>query len=428
MRYLLLFIYLFLYIIRPSEWVPGMIGTPLLLIVGIISIITIVFGVVSGQCSNVLSGDVERMMLGFIGAICLSHLSHGYAGGAVTSTERFLPSFTGFFLVLTTIRDRKHFNVFIIFLIALISYVAYEGIQQYTSGFAAGGLEPLFQKIYSVDGEPTKIARIRWYGVFNDPNDLGLLLIIAVPFLIDMLMRRRFLIPLISLPLIITALYYTNSRGSMLAGVVAICVYFVIRFRSQKGLLLGLLIVIPLLLFGPSRMGNMSGKEESAHGRIESWYEGYQMFKGNPLFGVGMESYTDYNELTAHNSFVLVMAELGFVGLFFFTGLIYYPLTWLRYALFSKNTAMNLPADDLSLISSIFASFAGVLAAIFFISRAYVLIPFLLIALTTSINRILAISSCVVTDKKPSIHHLKLITLLTLTQIIVINIIVKVFI
>ena len=39
------------------------------------------------------------MMAGFVAAIMLSHLSHGYVGGAVDSVSKFLPSLVGYFLV-----------------------------------------------------------------------------------------------------------------------------------------------------------------------------------------------------------------------------------------------------------------------------------------------------------------------------------------
>lgn len=397
------------------------------MIVGVISIIAIVFSVTSGQCPNVLTGNVERMMLGLTVAIFLSHLSHGYAGGAINSFEKFLPSLVGFFLVLSSIKERKQFDIFILFLIALISFVAFEGIQQYRTGYAIGGVEPFYQNAIGLDGERLSLARIRWYGLFNDPNDLGLLFIITVPFLIDMLMKRKFIIPIISLPLIIIALYHTNSRGSMLACVVAVGAYFLIRYRSKKGLIIGLMLIIPLMLFGPSRMGEISGKEESAYGRIESWYQGYQMFKSNPLFGVGMGNYTDYHYLTAHNSFVLVMAELGFVGLFCFTGLIYYPFEWLHSKLFPKGAERNFEQNDLCLISSVYASFVGVLTSIFFISRSYVLIPYLLSALATIVSRIssfdIKVQPGVVTS---SSKHLINIFIMTVFQILIINLILKI--
>ncbi len=426
MNFALLLIYLFIYIIRPSEWVPGMVGVPLLMYVGVLSVVAIVLGVISGKTPNVLSGDVERMMLGFIVAICLSHLSHGYVGGAINSMEKFLPSMVGFFLVITSVNDRKKFNVMILVLIALVSFVAYEGIQQYKTGYAIGGLESIFENATSTDGERIKLGRIRWYGLFNDPNDLGLLLIIVIPFLINILMQRKYVVPLISLSLVIPALYHTNSRGSMLAGAISICSYFLIRYRSKKGFMLGLVLIVPLLLLGPSRMGDMSGKEESAYGRIESWHQGYQMFKSNPMFGVGMGSYTDYHELTAHNSFVLVMAELGFVGLFFFTGLFYFPLYWL-FTYINRLKYEKSDSVDNGLICSSYASLFGILTAMFFLSRSYMLIPYLLIAIILSI-----ISICFSKFEIDSTNiiifksHYKNIAFLSVVQIICINLFVKI--
>lgn len=404
-----------------------MVGTPLLMVVGVLSVLAIVFGVISGRTPNVLSGDVEKMMLGFIVAICLSHLSHGYVGGAINSLERFLPSMVGFFLVVTAVNDRRKFNIFVLVLIALVSFVSYEGIQQYKTGYAIGGMEPVYQNTPATDGELIKIPRIRWYGLFNDPNDLGLLLIIIIPFLVNMLMQRQFVVPLISLSLVIPALYHTNSRGSMLAGAVAIAAYFLILYRSKKGFLLGLLLIVPLLLLGPSRMGDMSGKEESAYGRIESWYQGYQMFKSNPLFGVGMGSYTDYHELTAHNSFVLVMAELGFVGLFFFTGLIYFPMYWL-YTYITKLKYENIDNIENGLICSSYASLFGMLTAMFFLSRSYILILYLLIAMV--ISTIFSYFIKFYVDSYDIIlfkSHYKNIAFLSVFQIVCINLVVKIF-
>jgi len=427
MNFALLLIYLLIYIIRPSEWVPGMVGTPLLMIVGVLSVVTIILGVISGKSSNVLSGDVERMMLGFIVSICLSQLFHGYFGGAINSIERFLPSMVGFFLVVTAVNERKKFNLLVLVLVALVSFVAYQGIQQFNTGYAIGGMEPVYEYATATDGERIRIPRVRWYGIFNDPNDLGLLLIIVIPFLINMLIQHKFVVPLVSLSLVIPALYHTNSRGSMLAGAVAIISYFLIRFRSKKGFLLGLLLIVPLLLLGPSRMGDLSGKEESAYGRIESWYQGYQMFKSNPFFGVGMGSYTDYHELTAHNSFVLVMAELGFVGLFFFTGLIYFPLYWL-YTYITKLKYEKIDSVDNGIICSSYASLFGMLTAMFFLSRSYMLILYLLIAIVMS--AILTCFSKFEIDSADIIlfkSHYKNVAFLSAAQIICINIIVKIF-
>ncbi len=426
MNFLLLAIYISLYYIRPFEWATGFIGEPFLVITGVCALVAIVLHALSGKTPNIITGDVERMMLFFWVAICLSQISQAYLTGLIKSFTVFQPTLVGFFLILTSVNNRKQLKWFMLLLIALTSFVAYEGILQYTTGFAHGGMEPLYQVIRSLDGGiDGRLARTRWYGVFNDPNDLGMLFVIVIPFLIDMVMRRHFLMPLICLPLITTALYYTHSRGSILAGLISIGGYFVIRYRSMRGLVFGIVLAATVLAFAP---GRMTADEESAHGRIDSWYAGYQMFKDNPLFGVGQGNFTDFNDLTAHNSFVLVMSETGFFGLFCFIGLIYHPLYWL-YTAVLKAKKNKYTVSDQGIISAVYGSFFGVLGAMFFLSRSYVLVPFILISLSVVVSRIIKpeyeIGGAGVTIAP---NHMMNIFLITLSQIIFIFVFVKIFI
>jgi O-antigen ligase len=400
---------------------PGIINTPLLLVVGLICIFSIIAVFLSRKAKLTGNGS-EKMMLGFILAIIFSHLSHFYIHGALDSLKDFIPVVVGYFLIIIAVKNENKLNSFILLLVMLSTFLAYEGWRQHETGYAIGGMTPYMEQRISNNGTITVVERIRWYGVFNDPNDLGLALVTVIPFLLNMVMDKKYLLPCISIPIIVSAIYLTNSRGSILAGVVAILSYFVIRFRSKKGLLFGLLLAIPLVLFGPSRMSQMSASESSAHGRIDAWYQGYQMFKSNPIFGVGQGMFTENNPLTAHNSFVLVMAELGIFGMFFFTGLLYYPINWLWRDVI-KNPETNLPARDLGLVGAIFGSLFGLLTSMFFLSRSYVLVPYLFMAMAASSTRF---SLPCDSDIQPrSQYHLKNIALLTIFLIIFINIIVK---
>lgn len=424
MLHFLVFIYFILFYIRPSDWVPGLVGTPLVLVTGVISILFIVFGAVAGRFPSVLSGRTERMMFGFLAAIALSHLSHFYIGGAIDSLNSFLPTITGFFLVISFVDSQKRMNIFFILLLLLTAFLAYEGWLQHLTGFAHGGIEPYYEKNMTVDGI-IRVSRIRWYGMFNDPNDLGMALVLAIPFLLNVLLQRRYLVPLTLLPLLSGAIYFTNSRGTLLAGLVSIISYFIFRYRSAKGAVYGGMIAFVLFLFGPSRIASISAEEDSAYGRIQAWYQAYQMFKSNPLFGVGKGMFTDFHIIVAHNSFVHVMAELGFIGLFFFTGLFYFPFNWLwKNMLQPKDVIFS--QDDIGVISSCFASLTGIMAAMFFISRSYMLIPFMLVGLTSSVTRVIdnKYSLGMILEGKPLVH-IRNILVLTCLQILAINILVK---
>jgi len=418
-------LYIALYYIRPAEWVPGLVGTPLVFVVGVLSLILVGVGALAGKFPYLFTGNIERMMFGFILSIALSHLCRFYFGGTIDSLLAFLPTIIGFLLVTCVIDSRKRVSVFVFLLIALTTFLAYEGWWQHSTGFAHGGMEPYYEKIVSPELGIIKKPRIRWYGVFNDPNDLGLALVLVVPFLLEMLLQRNFIVPLLTLPIITLSIYYTNSRGTVLSGLVAIGSYFIIRYRSLYGALAGVLFAVVLFLIGPSRISSISTAEESAYGRIEAWYKAYQMFRANPLFGVGQRMFTEFHFRTAHNSFVLVMAELGFVGLFFFTGLFYFTYYWLYQKIFKLKSSL-LIHQDIGLISAAYASLTGMLAAMFFLSRSYVLLPFMLIALVISLTRVidseLQIADDVLSENP---KHFRNITGLTILQIIGINIVVK---
>lgn len=380
--------YLLIYYLRPAEWVPGLLGAPLQLAAGILALSYLGLGACTGRFPHLKGGESEKMMWGLLLAIWMSHLSHFYFGGMLNSFSTFLPTITGFLLIVCYTDSRARFNRMMTFLVLLTAFLAYQGWLQETTGAAAGGLGPLVEGHAGPDGESVVVSRVRWYGVFNDPNDLGLSLVAVLPYLFDLLLKRRFLLPLLTLPVICASIYFTNSRGTVLAGIVGLGSYFIFRYRSLKGAAIGAGLAVAIFLVGPSRMGSISASEESAYGRIDAWYQAYLMFMSNPVFGVGQGMFTDYHPLTAHNSFVLVMAELGFFGLFFFIGVFYFPYTWLLANVMRRDTA--LADSDLGQVSAVFACLTGMLVAMFFISRAYVLVPYVLVALNIALIRILA--------------------------------------
>ena len=120
----LVFIYLTIYYIRPTEWVPGIIGLPFLMVAGVLSLLFLGASVIMKRFPNMLTGRAERMMFGFAAAIVLSHVSHVYVGGAINSINLFLPSITGFFLIICFVDSRKRTNTLILLLIILTTFLA----------------------------------------------------------------------------------------------------------------------------------------------------------------------------------------------------------------------------------------------------------------------------------------------------------------
>lgn len=108
------------------------------------------------------------------------------------------------------------------------------------------------------------------------------------------------------------------------------------------------------------------------------------MLKAHPLAGVGYRSFTEFNEKTAHNSFVLCFAKLGLVGYFFWLALSVITLLELRWvAAIEQETPFDGELRRWAL--AVEASLLVFLTAALFLSRTYVMTLYLLIAMGVAI-------------------------------------------
>jgi O-antigen ligase len=111
------------------------------------------------------------------------------------------------------------------------------------------------------------------------------------------------------------------------------------------------------------------------------------MFRSSPVLGVGFQNFTDRHDLTAHNSFVLCFAELGAVGYFFWLALLVVAILQLEQV--RQCTDDGLGGDVLRRQARVLiASFAGMLAAAFFLSRSYNVALYLLVGLAFALYEI----------------------------------------
>ena len=101
------------------------------------------------------------------------------------------------------------------------------------------------------------------------------------------------------------------------------------------------------------------------------------MLKSHPLTGVGYDQYTEYHYAVAHNSFVHTFAELGLIGAFIFLGMFYWYFKGL--ALIPDSNKEFLPWRRALIVSAI-----GMLACAWFLSRQYVAVFYVLLAMGAS--------------------------------------------
>jgi O-antigen ligase len=181
---------------------------------------------------------------------------------------------------------------------------------------------------------------------------------------------------------VLYAIYLTNSRGALLATAAIAALHIWRRYGLLAAGVFGSAGLAAMLAL-PSRLQQLDVEEASAYGRVDAWYEGLQMFTSNPLFGVGANQFSDHHFLTAHNSFVLVLAETGIVGFTVWVAFLAYCfrmlLALLRQPLGTDGA--GLLVDDRRIASALLLSLAGTMVCAFFLSRTYIVIIYVLAAM-----------------------------------------------
>ena len=305
----------------------------------------------------------------------------GWLGGALLAFQELLPIWILYIILSTTVINLQRVKIIMLIISASALILALHGIEQYHTGSGWTGLELQEDR------------RIRYLGIFNDPNDLGLLFVSAVPLVwFYQTKTESIILKIVYISMLITiiyGLYLTDSRGNLLGLGLVILLLFWRKYGFSRTVFLGMMF-IPLILMLPSRLDTIEAGEDSALGRIEAWYEGFHMLLSNPLFGVGINNFTEYNTLTAHNSFVLVYAETGLVGYYFwlsFIGITFYMLVSIL-----NNNCNVVTNDDVETKAQVWKeyqqiawalllSITGYMSSVFFLSRSYNIYLYILFGL-----------------------------------------------
>lgn len=171
--------------------------------------------------------------------------------------------------------------------------------------------------------------RICGLGIFHDPNDLSLLIIatsiISCFFLTDRKLGPIRVLWFLPLCIMSVAMFYTYSRGGLLAAMIALLVWLCTRFGSKVAITIGSLALaaVPVVL---GRAANIDISSGTGQQRIQIWSDGLLAIRNHRvLLGIGEGQYTEISTHVAHNSYVHSFVELGFVGGSLFFGCFFLP-------------------------------------------------------------------------------------------------------
>jgi putative inorganic carbon (HCO3(-)) transporter len=353
-------VYLLLLLLRPQEWTEALKQVPILQ--GLL-IVCVLLWLRRGH--KALRMAQFPLLVWFVAATVVSAAAIGWLG-SLASEYQVLGPILLMFAVLTTVaqelwmmRRIMRITIFCACLMVLHGYL------QLKNGVGWTGMQP-------VQG------RITYVGIFDDPNDLGQLLVVCIAFC--SYLRTQAATALRTLYLLVIGwlcygIYLTDSRGTMLAGLAVFAMVAARRYGKIGLAVLGAMTVPVLALH--TRFGEISAQEQSASDRIDSWYQGFQMFLSRPLTGVGLGQYEDHNLLTAHNSVVLPMAELGLLGFIPWFGLVVITARMVYWLAYEARTPASAEFDADVVAAEREAGYALLVAAVgfavsaFFLSTSY---------------------------------------------------------
>ncbi|MFM9965926.1 MAG: O-antigen ligase family protein [Planctomycetaceae bacterium] len=327
-------------------------------------------------------------VVGVLIAIVLSHLQRMYLHGAKEGAIEFLKVLLLFGLIIsqtdTVSRLKTLLTVIALTATATVSLCVldYYGVIDFE----------FITHISDVDGitdanELHRVSRMRGTGIFQDPNDISLLIVFSAVIWSSILLDRsvgplRFgaMLPIVVL---VIGLLCTKSRGGMMAAGASLLAIVLSHYGKKAAIIVGLvcLCAVPLVVGRQTGLGFSEGG--TGHERITLWREGLAALR-SPwlLFGIGQGMYADWAGLVAHNSFVHAYVELGIIGGTLFFGAFFFPMLSL-YRLRTARHEFDHP-ELTRLFPFVVAMLVGWTMGLQSLSRAYVVSTYLMLGTQVS--------------------------------------------
>ena len=197
---ILVLIYVGLVYVRPQEYVLALQDFPILPVFMMGSV-----GVWLFQPNKSFEASQHWLLPVLMFAMALSVAASGWLGGSLITITEFSPIVALFYLISTSTDTLAKHRMFMSTLAILTLVLALHGIDQIETGVGWSGAQV-------IEG------RITYLGVFNDPNDLALAFVVALPMIgYSISESKRFIGKVFwssIFAIVLYGIYLTNSRGA----------------------------------------------------------------------------------------------------------------------------------------------------------------------------------------------------------------------
>jgi O-antigen ligase len=328
-------------LVHPFDLVPGFEELPVYqaLIIGCL-LLSLPQIVAQLRFNALRANAVSCLVLVLVAMAAVSHLAHGKVYDARQSAAAVGKVALLYFAVISLVASPARLRILLAAVAAFVLAMTVVAVLQYYGFVDLQGIEHVER--HTVDaaaGGVDIVVRLCGIGLFNDPNDLSMALVMTLIvcgyFLNDPAFRlgNRILL-LAPAVLCVYGIYLTHSRGGMVAALAGLVAFVGARFGRRNGLLL-VCLLLPLLIVAASRGGSdgvdlVDNPEDTFQGRLMLWSESFDVLRSAPIVGIGHERLVEEIGMVSHNSYVHAFAELGLVGGIAFVGTFYLVLQGIR--------------------------------------------------------------------------------------------------
>jgi putative inorganic carbon (hco3(-)) transporter len=320
-------------LVHPGDVVPVLQDVPIYQLLLTACLLLSLRRVLNHVGARALRGNaITASVLLLVPAAFLSHVGHGNLYDARLSAAAVAKVSLLFLLVLALVDTPARLRITLAAIAAFVFAMTVLALLQYHGIVNLPGLARVEQPaLDAASGETVVLVRLCGVGLFNDPNDLSLILVAGILVTFYFLYHphlSRAARPFLLVPLGVFgyALVLTHSRGGMLSAGAGLLVFLCARLGGRNALAVACLL-LPVLLarsWGRLTEVDLADPEDTFQTRLELWSGSLDAIRSAPLLGIGQGRLID--ELAghvAHNSYLHAFAEMGLLGGTAFLGAFY---------------------------------------------------------------------------------------------------------
>jgi len=378
-------------LIRPEDFIPEITGARLYLWVMILCLLTALPRLAAQLSPRELANrPINLCVIGLLIAAAASQLVRGHT----VSAEEFVPEFAKvivYYLLLCAVVDTPwRFRVFLGWQVVFVTILAAIAVLEFHEYLQLDAITPVLQPSLDPEtGAYMTVPRMCSAGIFNDPNDLCLILVFGTfCSLYFAATSARWLVSVLwALPSLLFgyALLMTQSRGGLLGMLAAVGTLIWCKYGWRRALpLLAVCLPAAVLAIG-GRQSDIGVSGGTGYERIMLWAAGFTELFRSPflvLFGIGAGDFAEAIGQVAHNSFVHAYVEMGLLGGTLFLGA-FATAIWLLIRL-HRNGLGALPRELRSAWPFVLAMVVGYSVSIFTLSRNYIVPTYLCLGLAAT--------------------------------------------